>query len=158
MRCWLEKKHNLKVESYVLLSRYSNLGGRLQVPEITFQITLKKFSEEARGIARVYRSFAIRAGIWNSKDKYLNKYLIKENQVSQVKEFRAFLCMGRCESWGLLKLFLGYIPQVSGVSLLFFLILFPQGVPLGMAAVWLQLDDWYSSLPSSLRAHSWGRE
>ena len=26
--------------------------------------------------------------------------LIKENQISQVKEFSAFLCMGRCESLG----------------------------------------------------------
>ena len=29
--------------------------------------------------------------------------LIKENQTSQVNEFSAFLCMGRCKSLGLLK-------------------------------------------------------
>ena len=32
--------------------------------------------------------------------------LIKENQTSQVKEFSAFLYMGRCKSLGSLKLFL----------------------------------------------------
>ena len=30
--------------------------------------------------------------------------LIKENQISQVKEFSAFLCMGKCKSLGSLKL------------------------------------------------------
>ena len=29
--------------------------------------------------------------------------LIKENQLSQVKEFSTFLCVGRCKSLGLLK-------------------------------------------------------
>ena len=32
--------------------------------------------------------------------------LIKENQISQGKEFSAFLCMGRCKSLGSLKSFL----------------------------------------------------
>ena len=32
--------------------------------------------------------------------------LIKENQTSQVKEFSAFLCMGRCKSLDSLKSFL----------------------------------------------------
>ena len=36
--------------------------------------------------------------------------LIKENQTSQVNEFSAFLCMGRCKSLGSLKLFLWYAP------------------------------------------------
>ena len=34
------------------------------------------------------------------------RLLIKENQISQVKEFSAFLCMGRGKSLGSLKLFL----------------------------------------------------
>ena len=33
-------------------------------------------------------------------------WLIKENQISQVKEFSAFLCMGGCGSLGPLKSFL----------------------------------------------------
>ena len=32
--------------------------------------------------------------------------LIKENQISQIKEFSAFLCMERCKSLGSLKSFL----------------------------------------------------
>ena len=32
--------------------------------------------------------------------------LIKENQICQVKEFNAFLCMGRCKSLGSRKSFL----------------------------------------------------
>ena len=44
----------------------------------------------------------------------------KENQISQVKEFRAFLCMGRCESLGELKSFLSYASQLSGASILSF--------------------------------------
>ena len=46
--------------------------------------------------------------------------LIKENQVSQVKEFSAFLCMGRCRSVGLLKSFLSYALQLSRSSILCF--------------------------------------
>ena len=39
--------------------------------------------------------------------------LIKENQLSQFKEFSAFLCMERCKSMGSLKSFLWYAPQLS---------------------------------------------
>ena len=49
--------------------------------------------------------------------------LIKENQVSQVKEFSIFLCMGRCKSLGSLKSFLWCAPEVSGASILCFHIL-----------------------------------
>ena len=41
--------------------------------------------------------------------------LIKENQISQVKEF-SVLCMGRCKNLGSLKLFLSYASQLSGAS------------------------------------------
>ena len=46
--------------------------------------------------------------------------LIKENQISQVKEFSPFLCMGICKSLGLLKAFLSYAAQLSGGSILQF--------------------------------------
>ena len=46
--------------------------------------------------------------------------LIEENQISQVKEFSAFLCMGRCKSPGSLKPFLSYVSQLSGFSILCF--------------------------------------
>ena len=59
-------------------------------------------------------------------NKQINKrlLLIKENQTSQVKEFSAFLCVGRCKSLGSLKSFLWHEPQLSGASILCFLFLF----------------------------------
>ena len=46
--------------------------------------------------------------------------LIKENQISQVKKFSAFLCMGRCKSLGSWKSFLWYAPQLYGANILSF--------------------------------------
>ena len=44
--------------------------------------------------------------------------IMKENQISQVKEFDAFLCMGRCKSLGSLKSFLSCASQLPGASVL----------------------------------------
>ena len=44
----------------------------------------------------------------------------KENQISQVKEFGTFLCMGGCKSLGLLKSFLSCASQQSGTRILSF--------------------------------------
>ena len=44
-------------------------------------------------------------------------------QTSQVKEFSAFLCMGRCKSLGSLKSFLSYASQLSGASIFWFSVL-----------------------------------
>ena len=41
-------------------------------------------------------------------------------EISQVKEFSAFLCMGRCKSLGSLKSFPSYASQLSGASILCF--------------------------------------
>ena len=40
--------------------------------------------------------------------------LMKGNHISQVKEFCAFLCMGRCKNLDSVKLFLSYAPQLFG--------------------------------------------
>ena len=104
--------HNLKVESYVLFSRHSEVfkPGRQD-----FQITLTDCSEEARREARIYGSFC---------NKVMKRFLlIKENQISQVNEVSAFQCMERGKSVGSLKSFLGYAPQLSGAGILGFLIL-----------------------------------
>ena len=45
--------------------------------------------------------------------------LIKENQISQVKEISIFLCMGRRKSLCPLKLLLSYAHHLSGASILF---------------------------------------
>ena len=63
--------------------------------------------------------FATKPGGCNMK-RWL---FLKENQISQGKEFSAFLCMGICKSLGSLKSLLWYAPQLSGASILCFLIL-----------------------------------
>ena len=45
--------------------------------------------------------------------------LIKESQISQVKECSAFLYMGRCKSLGSLKSFLSYASQLSWAQYIF---------------------------------------
>ena len=63
--------------------------------------------------------------------------LIKESQISQVKEFSNFLCMRRCRSLGSLKSLLSHAPQQSGASTLCVHILNFLGVH---RREWLQSD------------------
>ena len=56
--------------------------------------------------------------------------LINENQVCQVKEFSAFLCMGRCKSLGSLKSSLWSWGAICGQYPVFSHPEFPQGLPL----------------------------
>ena len=76
---------------------------RTAAQETAFQIALRNCSEEAPGGARIYRSFATKGQVVGNVKRLS---LIKENQIPQVKEFSAFLCMGRCKSLGSLKSFL----------------------------------------------------
>ena len=80
--------------------------------------------------------------------------LIKENQISQIKEFSTFLCMGRCKSLGSLKSFPWSAPLLSGAGVLCFHILSFLGAH---PREWLQSDGcWMAgvlSFLSSLRAH-----
>ena len=93
--------HNLKVKSYVL-SGGQNWG---------LQITERLLQRGKEG-ARIDRSFCNKDHLvsWNMK----GLLLIKENQMSEGKEFSTFLCMGWCS----LKTFLYYAPQPSGASIL----------------------------------------
>ena len=96
---------------------------RTSSPEVASQVTLREL---------LWRG-GVEVGVGASRDTdFCNKGQvvwpsrvlsgIKENQTSQVKEFSAFLCMGRCKSLGLLKSFLWYAPQLSGTSILCFYI------------------------------------
>ena len=92
-----EKMHNLKAENYVLLgglSEDSSPGGSL--------------SDSSEGLLQKVRKEPGHMGVSATKTRWLEhqKITVKENQVSQVNEFSAFLCMGRCKSLGSLKLFL----------------------------------------------------
>ena len=91
-----------------------------------------------KGEARICRSFATKT--WYSK----RLLLIKENQTSQVNEFSAFLCTGRCKILGSLKSFLWYAPQLSKASIS----LFPSQVPLGLSVggwgwAGAAVNDWW---------------
>ena len=87
-----KKKHNLKVESPVLFGRHSEdfKPGRQD-----FHVPLRDVCKEARWGEPGY------TGAFATKIRYCNfkrLLLIKENQVSQVKEFNTSLCIGRCKS------------------------------------------------------------
>ena len=74
----------------------ANQGGSISSdPERT---ALRRLGEEPGSIEVLQQ----RAGSLNVK----RLFLIKENQITQVKEFSAFLCMERCKSLGSLKSFL----------------------------------------------------
>ena len=78
---------------------------------------------------------------------------IKENQISQLKDCSALLCMGRCKSLGSLESFLSYASQLSGASILHFHILSYSELTVGsgcsLMAARLQV---FFSFVSALRA------
>ena len=89
-------------------------------------MTLRKL-QGGWGRVTLYRSLQQRAGSLNIKILLL----IMENQISQLKEFYTFLCMGRCKSLGSLKSFLSYASLLSEATILTFLspAQAPQGSP-----------------------------
>ena len=84
--------HNMKVENYVLFGgifRTSSPGDSISSEP---ERTAPRRQGDAGGRVRLCRSFTTKV-----KESELQKFLfflqIKENQISQVKEFSAFLCM-----------------------------------------------------------------
>ena len=106
---------------------------------------LRECSEEARGEPGYIGVFATRPGSRNIK----RLLLIKENQISQVKEFSAFLSLARCKSLGSLKSFLRYAPQLSGATILCFFILSLRRVRGWGWLPWLRAWQWAAHLSSS---------
>ena len=94
-----KKNAQLKVENYGF---FGGLAEDLS-PEDSLSDRSEDSSEEVReepvyiGVSATKKS-----GSWSIKILPL----IKENQTSQVSEFSAFLCMGRCKSLDLLTSFL----------------------------------------------------
>ena len=78
------------------LLRTSSLGDRLSG---SFEGLLQRGKVESQDTQEILQQ---RLGSRNIK----RLLLIKENQISQVKEVSAFLCMGRCKSLDSLKSFL----------------------------------------------------
>ena len=76
-------------------------------------------------------------------------------KISQVKEFRAFPCVGRCKSLGSLESFLSHASQLCWFSVLCFHIL---SCLWAHRREWLQPDGRHSSpsrVPSGLRLEGW---
>ena len=97
--CQLKKIHNLKFENHVLFSRLSeNLSWRYS------HSALRECSKGGREEPE-YRVFA------EGEKKYIVKYQKittdhKNRHLSGTNDFSTFLCVARCKSLGLLKLFL----------------------------------------------------
>ena len=121
----------------------------LQAQETPSQMTLRKL-QGGGGRVRLYRSLQQRAGSLNIKILLL----IMENQISQVKEFYTFLCMGRCKSLGSLKSFLSYASLLSEATILTFSFPRPSSSSLTLGSGWWLLNSRYFSswVPSGLRS------
>ena len=70
-------------------------------------------SEEARGAFKVIQKFCNKEQVVWTWKVFLG---VRENQISQVKAFSAFLCMGRCKNLGSQKSFISRAPQLSGAT------------------------------------------
>ena len=79
----------------------------------------RSVSEEVQRGARLCRCLLQGAGNMNIK----RLLLIKENQISCIKEFSALLCMERCKHSGLLKSALSYASQLSEAKSYFLIVL-----------------------------------
>ena len=122
--------HNVKVESYVSLGgnfRTSSPGGSTSSEP---KRSVPRRQSEEPGYTEVLQQTPVNLNIKKS-------LLVKESQISQVKEFSNFLCMRRCKSLGSLKSLLSHAPQQSGASILCFHILNLLGVH---SREWLQSD------------------
>ena len=121
----------------------------LQAQETPSQMTLRKLQGGGWRV-RLYRSLQQRAGSLNIKILLL----IMEHQISQVKEFYTFLCMGRCKSLGSLKSFLSYASLLSEATILTFSFPRPSSSRLTLGSGWWLLNSRYFSswVPSGLRS------
>ena len=104
----------LKVTLYMVGTfMTSSLGGSISSnPERT---ALRRRGEKS-GYVEVLQQ---RSGNLNIKSLLLTK----ENQISKIKEFSTFLCMGRFKRLGSLKSFLSYVSQLLGLVSCIFQIL-----------------------------------
>ena len=67
-------------------------------------------SEEASRGARIYKSFCNKDQVVRTSKDYC---WLKRARLSQIKEFHALLCIGRCKNLGSLKSFLWHVAQLS---------------------------------------------
>ena len=96
---------NLRVMLYLVgIFRTSNLRNSISGdPERCFP-----WSGVARGGCVKESGYMKLCNMGKTTSLNIKRLLIKEKQISQIKEFSAFLYMGKCKSLGLLKLLLSY--------------------------------------------------
>ena len=115
----------------------------------------RELLQGVNGEARLNRSLQQKGGSLN----IISILWIKENQISQVKEFSTFLCMGRCKSLGSLKSFLSYASQLSGARVLCFHILSSSMLTIGSGCSPMVMRSCRYSPPSwmpwGLRSLQW---
>ena len=108
------------------------------------RVALKGCSKEVREQSGFIGVLQQRPSSHNTK----RLMIIKENQISQINEFSAFLYMGRCKSLGSLRSFLWCAPQLSEASILcFFLCWVSSGLTIGSGCS-LQAVGWRVFFPS----------
>ena len=115
----------------------------------------EKLLWEGKRGARMYRLLQQRA------DRNIKRLLlIKENQITQGKEFNTFLFTGRCKSLGSQKSFLWYASQLPGASILYFHFL---SFLRSKHREWLQSDSYsmvgiffFPAFPQGSQAHTGG--
>ena len=88
--------------------------------------------------------------VWTSE-----VYFVNFHQVSQVKRFSAFLCMGRCKSLGLLKSFLSYASQLSGMSQLSDITIWYPPVSYAFPVLSSSVLTWIPPHREWLQPHGW---
>ena len=93
------------------------------------------------GETKIYRSFATKGGSLNIK----RLLLIKENEICQVKEFDAFLCIGRYKSLDTEIIPLKCTSAIWGQGPVFSYLEFPWGLPWGVAAICSLSPSWVPS-------------
>ena len=107
---WLKEYMQLKFELWFIWWEF--LG--LKVQETASQVNLRELHWEGRGRSQVIQKFATKG-----RSEH-HKYFCELKKTRCLKKFSTFVCMGRCKSLGLLKLFLSYTSQLSGASILWF--------------------------------------
>ena len=112
--CQLKKYSQPKLELCFIWWEFLGFQARETASQATLRDVLWGGGGEER--SQVRQRFCHKGQVvWPSKG-YL---LIKENQITQIEKFNAFLSVGRGKSLGSLKWFLWYAPQLSGSSIPF---------------------------------------
>ena len=109
-------KNSCNPEAESCFMQWEFLG--LQVKMMASQVTLRDMFQGGGGEVSGYTEVCNKGQVGWTSEVFL---WIKENQISQVKEFSTLLHKGKCKSLGSLKPFLSCASQLPGASIVCFL-------------------------------------